>query len=65
MWPIEVTPEWAQKASLFLPTGWVMGAMHKLVSFGDSPLSVLPHLLALVAAAVCAAYLISRSFRFQ
>jgi ABC-2 type transport system permease protein len=65
MWPVEVTPEWAQKVSLFLPTGWVMGAMHKLVSFGDSPLSVFPHLLALVAAAFAAAYLISRTFRFQ
>jgi hypothetical protein len=39
--------------------------MHRLVSFGDSPLSALPHLLALALAAVCAAYLISRSFRFQ
>jgi ABC-2 type transport system permease protein len=65
MWPIEITPEWAQKASLALPTGWVMSAMHKLVSFGDSPLAALPHLLALAAAAVCAAYLIARSFRFQ
>jgi ABC-2 type transport system permease protein len=65
MWPIEITPEWAQKVSLFLPTGWVMGAMHKLVSFGDSPFSILPHLTALVAAAFAAAYLISRFFRFQ
>ena len=64
-WPVEVTPAWAQKASLAIPTGWAMGAMHKLVSFGDSPLSALPHLLALAAAAVCAAYVISRSFRFQ
>ena len=64
-WPIEITPEWAQKASLVLPTGWAMDAMHKLVSFGASPLSALPNFLALAAAAVCAAYLISRSFRFQ
>jgi ABC-2 type transport system permease protein len=64
-WPIEITPAWAQKASLALPTGWAMGAMHRLVSFGDSPLSVLPHLLALLITAVVAAYLISRSFRFQ
>ena len=64
-WPIEITPEWAQRASLMIPTGWAMGAMHKLVSFGDSPLSVLPHLMALAAAAFCAAWLISRSFRFQ
>jgi ABC-2 type transport system permease protein len=65
MWPIEITPAWAQKTSLALPTGWAMGAMHKLISFGDSPLSVLPHLLALVLAVVGAAYLISRSFRFE
>ncbi len=64
-WPIEITPLWAQKASLFLPTGWAMGAMHRLVSFGDSPLSVLPHALALLAVAVCAGCVISRSFRFQ
>ncbi len=64
-WPIEITPAWAQKASLALPTGWAMDAMHKLVSFGASPLSALPNLLALAAAAVCAAFLISRSFRFQ
>jgi ABC-2 type transport system permease protein len=65
MWPIEITPAWAQKASLVLPTGWAMGAMHRLVSFGDSPLSVLPHLAALAIASVCAGWLISRSFRFQ
>ena len=64
-WPVEITPAWAQKASLVLPTGWAMGAMHKLVSFGDSPLSSLPHLLALATAAVCAWYLIARFFRFQ
>ncbi len=64
-WPVEVTPAWARKASLALPTGWAMGAMHKLVSFGDSPVSALPYLLALVAAAICAGYLISRYFRFQ
>jgi ABC-type Na+ efflux pump permease subunit len=64
-WPVEITPAWAQTASLALPTGWAMGAMHKLVSFGDSPLSALPQLLALAAAAACAAWLIARSFRFQ
>jgi ABC-2 type transport system permease protein len=64
-WPVEITPAWAQKVSLVLPTGWAMGAMHRLVSFGDTPLSALPHLLALLAAVVCAGYFISRSFRFQ
>jgi ABC-2 type transport system permease protein len=64
-WPIEVTPAWAQKASIALPTGWAMDAMHQLVSFGNSPLSALPHLLALATTIVCAGWLISRTFRFQ
>lgn len=65
MWPIEITPAWAQKASLALPTGWAMDALHKLVSFGDSPIAVLPHLLALTGAVMCAGYLLSKSFRFE
>jgi ABC-type multidrug transport system permease subunit len=64
-WPVEITPAWAQKLSLAIPTGWAMGAMHRLVSLGDSPLSVLPHLLALLVTAACAAWLLSRTFRFQ
>jgi ABC-2 type transport system permease protein len=64
-WPIEVAPMWAQKLSLFLPTGWTMDALHKLVNFGDSPAAVIPHLLALLGAALAAGYVLSRSFRFQ
>jgi ABC-2 type transport system permease protein len=64
-WPIEITPAWAQKASLVLPTGWAMGAMHRLISFGDSPFSALPYVFALAAAVFCAGYWISKSFRFQ
>ncbi len=64
-WPIEIAPAWAQKAALFLPTGLTMDALHKLVSFGAPPASVLPHLCALAAAALAAGYLVSRFFRFQ
>jgi ABC-type Na+ efflux pump permease subunit len=64
-WPAEITPMWAQKAGLTLPTGWAMNAMHKLVSFGDAPLSVLPHFLAMTLAALVAGYILSRRFRFQ
>lgn len=64
-WPIEIVPLWAQKLSLFLPTGLAMDALHKLVNFGDSPAAVLPHLMVLVAMAVCGGYLVARSFRFQ
>ena len=64
-WPVEITPAWAQKASLALPTGWAMDALHKLVSFGDSPLAVLPHLAALLLTAAVAGYILARTFRFQ
>jgi len=64
-WPIEITPDWAQKLALFLPTGWAMDALHKLVSFGDSSASVLPHLAGMTIAALLAGALAARSFRFQ
>jgi ABC-2 type transport system permease protein len=64
-WPIEITPPWAQKMALTLPTGWAMDAMHKLVSFGAGPASVIPHVLALTALALAAGYALARSFRFQ
>jgi ABC-type Na+ efflux pump permease subunit len=64
-WPAEITPLWAQKASLALPTGWAMNAMHKLVSFGDAPLSVLPHFVAMTLGALALGYVLARRFRFQ
>jgi len=64
-WPIEITPEWTQKLSLFLPTGWAMDALHKLMSFGAGPAAIIPHLIALTLAAVAAGYVTARSFRFQ
>ena len=64
-WPIEITPPWAQKLALFLPTGLTMNALHKLVNFGAAPAAVLPHLVALVVAAGVALWLLSRRFRFQ
>jgi len=42
-WPIEITPQWMQNLQLFLPTGWAMDSMHRLISFADTPSSVLPH----------------------
>ena len=64
-WPIEITPLWTQRLALFLPTGWTMAAMHKLVSFGASPSAVVPHLCASLAGAVGAGYILARKFRFQ
>jgi ABC-type multidrug transport system permease subunit len=64
-WPIEITPAWMQKLSLALPTGWAMDALHKLVSFGEAPASVLPHLFVLATASLAAGWIAARRFRFQ
>ncbi len=64
-WPIEVTPLWAQQFSLALPTGWAMDGIHKLVSFGADPMTVVPHLAAMVATALVAGTVVARRFRFQ
>lgn len=65
MWPIEITPEWMQSLSRTLPTGWVMDAMHRLVSFGQSPAAVLPHVAALLIGALLLGWLAARTFRYQ
>lgn len=64
-WPIEVTPAWMQQVQLFLPTGWAMDALHKLVSFGASPAAVLPHLVAMTAGAIAMLVVSRRVFRFE
>ena len=64
-WPIEITPLWAQKLALFLPTGLAMDALHKLVNFGAAPAEVVPHFLVLAAATLAGMWLLARSFRFQ
>jgi ABC-type multidrug transport system permease subunit len=64
-WPIEITPLWAQKLALLFPTGWAMDALHKLVSFGEPAGAILPHLAAILTAALAAGWAASRRFRFQ
>ena len=64
-WPIEITPAWMQSLGRFLPTGWAMDAMHKLISFRAGAASVLPHVAALFAATLVVGWLAARRFRFQ
>jgi ABC-type multidrug transport system permease subunit len=64
-WPVEVTPPWMQRAAILLPTGWAMDGLHKLISYGDMPASVVPHLLALGAASLAAGWVAVRRFRFS
>ncbi|CAN5307415.1 N/A [soil metagenome] len=64
-WPIEITPAWMQGLSKFLPSGWVMDALHKLISFQAGAASVLPHLAAMLTTALIVGWIAARRFRFQ
>ena len=63
-WPIEVAPAWMQQLQLFIPTGWTMDALHKLISFGMPWHNVLPHLAILIVATILVGWAASRRFRF-
>jgi ABC-type multidrug transport system permease subunit len=63
-WPIEVTPGWAQRLALGLPTGWTMDALHRLMSFQAGAYAALPHLVALVVAAFVVGWIATRTFRY-
>jgi ABC-type multidrug transport system permease subunit len=64
-WPIEITPQWMQKLQLFLPTGWAMDALHKLISFASGPSSVLPHVVGMSLVTLVLLGLSAKVFRFQ
>ncbi|NIM19872.1 MAG: ABC transporter permease [Candidatus Latescibacteria bacterium] len=64
-WPIEITPQWMQKLQLFLPTGWAMDALHKLISFAAGPANVIPHVAGMLLAALILAGISTKVFRFQ
>lgn len=64
-WPIEVTPDFLQRVADFLPTGWAMDALHRLVSFGQGPAAVAPHVLGMTAAAAVLGIAAARAFRYE
>lgn len=63
-WPIEIAPDWMQRLATFLPTGWAMDAMHKLVSFAYEPAAAMPHLLGILAASLALVWAGVRTFRY-
>ena len=63
-WPIEVAPAWMQQLQMFIPTGWTMDALHKLISFDMGWQSALPHMAILVIASIIVGWVASRRFRF-
>jgi ABC-type Na+ efflux pump permease subunit len=63
-WPIEIAPGWMQRLALFLPTGWVMDGLHRLISFQQPASAIVPHALAMLAAALVAGAIGARCFRY-
>lgn len=64
-WPIEVTPAWMQMLQKFMPTGWTMDALHKLISFQSGAASALPQVAIIVGATVVVAALAVRRFQYE
>lgn len=64
-WPIEITPPFMQKLALFLPTGWAMDGLHKLMSFGRGAGSVTPHIVGMGLLSLLLLWLSARIFRFD
>jgi len=62
-WPIEVVSQPLKTASLTLPSGWAMRALHGLVSFGRDVTDLGPELLALAAFGAVFTLLAARSLR--
>lgn len=64
-WPIEITPEWMQQLARFLPTGWAMDALHKMVNFGYAPPVAFPHLAAMLGGALVLGWVGAKTFRYD
>jgi len=64
-WPIEITPQWMQKLANFLPTGWIMDALHKLMYFGGQLQEVSLHIMALLVLSLIAVSIAFSKFKFS
>ena len=64
-WPIEITPPWMQALQNFMPTGWAMDALHKLISFEAGAASAMPYVLTLLLGSAVVAGSAVRSFRYE
>jgi ABC-type Na+ efflux pump permease subunit len=64
-WPIEVTPGWMQSLQNFMPTGWAMDALHKLISFEAGAMAALPQVITMLVASLFVAALAINRFRYE
>ena len=64
-WPIEVAPAWMQTLAGFLPTGWTMNGLHRLMTFEAGPLSALNEVVTLTLLALVLGFAAVRYFRYE
>jgi ABC-2 type transport system permease protein len=64
-WPIEVTPRWMQELASWLPTGWVMNALHRLIVFQTGPSGAHMAMAWLALGALAMGIVAARRFRYQ
>jgi len=64
-WPIEITPEWMQSLANFLPTGWIMDALHKLMYFGAGVGDIALHVTAMVLISMIALIMAFNKFKYS
>ena len=64
-WPIEVTPAWMQNLQNFMPTGWTMDALHKLISFEAGAASAIPYVITLLVAALVVMSIAVNRFKYE
>jgi ABC-type Na+ efflux pump permease subunit len=64
-WPIEITPAWMQSLAGMLPTGWAMGAMHRLISYQSGPAGVIVPITLMLALSITLGLLAARHWKWQ
>jgi ABC-type multidrug transport system permease subunit len=64
-WPIEIAPGWMQALARWLPTGWVMDALHRLISFQAPAAQVLPQVAVMAAFSLAVGWVGARRFRYS
>jgi ABC-2 type transport system permease protein len=64
-WPIEVTPRWMQELASWLPTGWVMNALHRLIVFQTGPSGAYAAMAWLTLGALALGAVAAKRFRYH
>ncbi len=62
-WPLEIGPPVLKTIALWVPTGWVLQALHQLISFGSGFSAVILPIAVLLAFGAAANLLAARFFR--